>query len=35
MICKICGKEMIKYTRHLKKHNMTPKEYYDTYLRID
>lgn len=34
--CEVCGKEFKGYagtfSQHLKEHNITPKEYYDTYL---
>lgn len=30
--CKICGK-IFQNTSHLKRHNMTPKQYYDKYIR--
>lgn len=33
MICQICGKEYEKLGRHLSIHNVSPKEYYDKYLK--
>lgn len=37
MICKICNKEVgLKgFSTHLKTHNLSTKEYYDTYLKTD
>lgn len=34
MICKICNLEINSYS-HLKKHNITSKDYYDTFLKMD
>ena len=31
-ICKICG-ELTVLSKHIRKHNLTTKEYYDKYLK--
>ena len=33
-ICKICG-ELTVLSKHIRKHNLTTKEYYDKYLKKD
>ena len=35
MKCLICNKNFIALNNHIKKHNLTTKEYYDKYLKVD
>lgn len=35
MKCLICNKNFIALNNHIKKHNLTTKEYYDRYLKVD
>lgn len=37
MICKICGQEVQNkgITSHLRKHKLSDKEYYDTYIKTE